>query len=107
MTDFSNPKDPLRGTEGAQLMRKIGLQCKGHGYDEVISAAFNLVINAIRQKNDSRMGADAEYREKAGKAGQLLLDHYDAVTGRRKSVFPFTQYVEMPVHVDPDMFRKH
>jgi hypothetical protein len=107
MTEFKNPNDPLKKEQGAELMRKLGLQCKGHQYDEVISAALNLAINAIRQKHDTRMGADAEYREKAGKTGQLLLDHYDSVTGKRKSIFPFTQHISMPFHVDPDLLRKH
>ena len=37
-----------------------------------------------------------------GRGKTILLDHYDAVTGRRRSVFPFTQQVKMPLHWEDD-----
>ena len=107
MDEFVNSADPLKRTEGADLFLKLTAQCVGHDYDEVASAALNLLLNALRQKHDSRMGAEAEYSEKTGRAHQMLLGHYDSVTGRRLSVFPHTQRINMPLHLDPDFLRRH
>ncbi len=39
----------------------------------------------------------------AARAKGLLFQHYDGVTGRRRSVFPFTQVLEVPHLKDKDV----
>jgi hypothetical protein len=74
--------------------------------DAVYGAAINVIVNAIRQVEGTRAGAEARYDELFGKGKTLLLDkHYDSVTGRRRSVFPFTQVVKMPLHWEDDDIR--
>ena len=66
--------------------------------------AVNLLGNAIRQSVPYRKQAEAIFDELTGNAKTLLLDkHYDAVTGKRRSVFPFTQVIEAPFHVERDV----
>ena len=63
------------------------------------SVAINLLVNSIRQCTARRKDAEAILDELHGRTKSTLLDmHYDPVTGLRRSVFPFTQVVQMPFH---------
>lgn len=70
---------------------------RGYSNEDVAGAAINLLINAIRQEQASRSGAEQNFNERFGRAKEMLLAHYDSVTGRRRSVFPFHQKIEMPI----------
>lgn len=73
--------------------------------DAVIGAAINILVNAIRQQEPFRAGAEARWTMFMGRGGTILLDHYDSVTGRRRTIFPFTQQVVMPIHHEDDEAR--
>jgi hypothetical protein len=94
-----NPKDPLRKASneaGVELFRKLSAQCDGFSTEAVIVGAMNLLINAVRTAHASRSGAERAFDEYTGKAKYVLLDqHYDYL-GRRRSVFPYTQVIEIP-----------
>lgn len=99
-----NPLDPLRKANPKQLelFRQLARLCVGFSIDEVIGASINVLINSVRQTYVSRAEAEAAWDMHFGKSKQLLLEHYDSVTGRRRSVFPHHQVVHMPRLVDKD-----
>jgi hypothetical protein len=108
LTNPVNGADPLLGTGPEKqkiLFDSMVRACHGHATDVVIGAALNLLINAIRQSAPSKDSAERDYNEIFGKGKGLLFQHYDSVTGKRRSVFPHTQVIEMPHLIADD--RKH
>jgi hypothetical protein len=93
----ANPKDPLLGVRtptDQEIFGIISQACAGLNTDQVMSVAVNLIINAIRQTHARRSDAEACISELFGKGAQILLNgHYDSVTGKRLSVYPFTQTI--------------
>ena len=92
-----NPKDPLNNTPDAEraLFSALAKVANGFTSDQVVGAALNLVVNAIRQANATDKGAlDAADRAHAAMR-KILVSHYDN-TGKRRNVFPFHQVIEMP-----------
>jgi hypothetical protein len=82
-----------------ELFEAMAKLCRGRPLDHVLSAASNLLVNALRQEVMLRKEAEAIIDELFAKAKTLLIDqHYDPVTGKRRNVFPFTQTLEMPFH---------
>lgn len=78
----------------------------GKNVDAVIGASINILINVLRQMEPTRKEAEARYDMLFGRGKTLLLDrHYDSVTGKRKTVFPFTQVVKLPYHHEDDVIR--
>jgi hypothetical protein len=97
--------DPLLGLpEQERLLFNAFKQASaGKNVDAVLGAALNIIINAIRQMEPTRAEAEARYDALFGRAKTLLIDrHYDSTTGRRKTIFPFTQSVKMPLHWEDD-----
>lgn len=97
--------DPLRNLQGQEelLFRLFSQQAVGKNVDAVMGAAINVLINAIRQNYELRKDAEAKIDELFGRAKMLLLaNHYDSVTGKRRSVFPHTQIVRMAYHMEDD-----
>lgn len=93
-----NPKDPLLGAAPppARVLFDRYTQATVAGAfhaDHVIDASVNMMVNALRQSHPTRQTVEARYDEIVGKAKTLLLSHYDSVTGKRRSIFPFTQHV--------------
>jgi len=105
----TNKQDPLLNTgaeSGRALFDMMSKVCNGFGRDDVVNAAVNILVNAIRQEQATRNSAEARYDELAAKTKGLLMGHYDSVTGKRRSVFPFTQHIHAElVHWD-DKFNK-
>jgi hypothetical protein len=102
-----NP-DPLLGLpEQERMLFELFKQAAaGKNVDAVIGAALNILINVLRQMEPTRNEAEARFDMLFGKAKTLLLDrHYDSVTGKRKTIFPFTQQVKMPLHWEDDVVR--
>jgi hypothetical protein len=92
--------DPLGGDV---LFKQVAALLNGVSSEIACVMAVNLLVNAIRQSVPYRKDAEAIIDELMGRAKTLLLDkHYDAVTGQRRSVFPFTQVIEAPFHVEQD-----
>lgn len=94
-----NPLDPLRDRPGeeTELFRAMTGACHGHTTEAVVGAAVNVLVNAVRQSAPSRQQAEQLFDDLMGRTKSLLLEkHYDSVTGRRRSVFPFNQTINAP-----------
>ena len=105
MSGFINPKDPIAksGPEHQLELFHNLVECsRGRTTEQVIGAAINLLVNAVRQSQPTRMGASMAMDEMTSKAHALLLDHYDSVSGKRRNVFPHTQVISMPHLIDRD-----
>lgn len=97
--------DPLRNLQGQEklLFDLFTTASTGKNVEAVMGAAVNVLINAIRQNYPTRDGAENKIGELFGRAQQMLLaNHYDSVTGRRRSVIPHTQIVRMAYHMEDD-----
>jgi hypothetical protein len=98
---MTNPNDPLTKPTAApdaarELFQNLSKVCSGFTAEQVIVAAINLLINAIRQNKATRDGAAQAFDEVSAHAKQMLLDqHYD-LTGKRRNIFPFHQTIEIP-----------
>lgn len=93
--------DPLRDLpdQGKLLFDQFTRSSNGMNLDVVMGAAANVIVNAIRQSYGMRAEAERKFDELFGRTKQLLLhNHYDSVTGRRRSVLPFTQVVNLSLH---------
>jgi hypothetical protein len=100
------PHDPLGSLRSQEemLFRIFGSAATGKNADAVMGAAVNIIMNAIRQNYPFRKDAEAKITELFGRASQLLLaNHYDSVTGKRRTVHPFTQVVRMAYHIEDDI----
>jgi hypothetical protein len=98
-------KDPLQSGSSPELFNALVQLCVGRPLEQTLSAAVNLMVNAVRQDVATRKQAEAIIDELIGKAKTTLLDqHYDTTTGLRKSVFPFTQRLQMPFHNNESEF---
>jgi hypothetical protein len=95
-------KDPLQ-TNGVpkQLWEAIVKHCETAPADVVFNVAVNLLVNAIRATVPERKDAERLIDAVTVRAKHILLEfHYDAVTGKRRTVFPFTQVAQAPFHVN-------
>ena len=92
------PEDPLRhGPKADQdLFRQFSALCNGFPTDAVMAAASNVLLNAIRQHNATRHEAELAFNELFGRMKAILVEHYDGASGRRRSVFPHNQVIEVP-----------
>lgn len=105
---LNNPQDPFHKSGPEQQKELFENFCKaanGRSTEVALGAAVNVIVNAIRQTCPTRALAEQRYDEIFGQNKSLLFQHYDSVTGRRRSIFPFTQVIEMPLHKEKD--RKH
>lgn len=105
MVNGFNPKDPLLGTGPDQqrsLFDAFSHAAGQHPVEDVIGASVNMLVNAIRQTYPQRNMAEARWLDLAGRIRELMLSHYDSVTGRRKSIFPFDQIISVPLHKEKD-----
>ena len=90
------PRDSLR-PPGVALFEAMGACAAGHPQEEVLSAAMNIVLNALRQNVSRRDEVIYQANELFGRSMELLLEHYDPVSNRRRSVVPFDQVIS-PAH---------
>jgi predicted ATPase len=100
--------DPLLGLPEQEraLFEQFKQAAAGKNVDAVIGAALNILINVLRQMEPTRAEAEARFDMLFGRAKTLLIDrHYDSVTGKRKTIFPFTQVVKMAYHHEDDEIR--
>jgi hypothetical protein len=103
-----NP-DPLQNAPdqaARQLFEKFQQLSAGRTADSVIGAAVNILINAIRQMEPFRKDAEARWDMLFGRGKSVLMDHYDATTGRKKSVIPHTQIIRSAFHLEDDEIRR-
>jgi hypothetical protein len=98
--DQKNVNDPLTKPQAAPdaarvLFGKLAKEANGFNHDDVVGAAGNMLINALRQRCAKRQRAEAEIDELFGRLKSALLQHYDGADNRR-SVFPFDQTIVVP-----------
>lgn len=100
--------DPLLGLPEQEraLFEVYKNAAAGKNVDAVIGASINMLINVIRQMEPTRAEAEARWDMLFGKGKTLLIDrHYDSVTGRKKTIFPYTQVVKAAYHEEDDLIR--
>ena len=98
MDPLRNEKDPLRKAgpmQQQELFRRFTAAANGFSMEDVIGACMNLLVNAVRQSNPTWPQASARYDEWMGRFKSVLSNHFDTVTGKRRSIFPFNQTVQM------------
>lgn len=93
-------KDPLKEIQGTMLMEAISQLLHNVPVNIVRDIAVSLLIDSMRQHIAHRNEAEAGINEIFGRAKDILLMHYDSVTGLRKALFPYTQVISPPLHVD-------
>lgn len=100
--------DPLKGLpeQERMLFEVFKNASAGKNVDAVIGASINMLINVIRQMEPTRVEAEARWDMLFGRGKSLLIDrHYDTVTGKRKTVFPFTQVIKSAFHFEDDVIK--
>lgn len=100
--DRSNPADPLSAAgppAAAELMRRMAQQANGFSFEDVVNAAANMLINAMRQQHATAGDAEDAFDRVASNAKAVLLgEHYrPGRHGKRISgVFAFRQDIVLP-----------
>ncbi len=97
-------KDPIQlsGPSGQlELFNRYSHLANGFSANDVINAAMNIVINALRQSCATKGKAELSFDELFGQAKTLLMNHYDS-TGRKKGIFPYDQIINVPHFIDPN-----
>lgn len=95
MRSILNPEAAER-----ELLGRIIPLVIGKPIQMVVGVSMNLLVNAIVQNVGSRKDAEAALDELFGKAKTIVLDqHYDTVTGKRRSIVPAASdhRIEMPL----------
>ena len=93
------PKDPMIAASPnaeCELFTQMAKAANGFSREQVVGAAINLVVNALRQTHAAQKGALDDFDMLTAKARALLAEHYDGM-GKRRNVFPFHQTIEMPL----------
>lgn len=96
MNELRNPKDPLhaQADAGKELFERFAKAANGFPAELAITAALNILINAVRQANPSQQKALAAFDEAVARTRGVLAEHY-GTTGERRNIFPFHQVMQM------------
>lgn len=100
-------RDPLKdsGTEGAKaLFTEFARLSNGRSIEDVLAACANMIANCLRQNYGLRSEVEGRMRELFERSMSVLLEHYDPVTGRRRSIIPFDQTIRPEPILSEDMF---
>lgn len=62
---------------------------------DVVQAAANILINALRQEHTTREAAERAFDEVFGRMKTVLVNHYDSL-GRKRGIFPYDQTLCVP-----------
>lgn len=93
---MNDPAKAQLGRIGGELFDAVCRTCNGASLEQVYNVAGNLLVNAIRMSTGERKDAEAKIDEVFARAKDVLLCCYDPVTGKRRSVYPFTQVAQAP-----------
>lgn len=101
LLDLNGPADPLAKApapdHGEALFRAMQQVAVGFSLDAVLSAAGNILVNAMRQKFATSREAANGFDEQAHRMKTSLLEHHYTTLGtRRQGSFPFNQTVSVP-----------
>ncbi len=80
------------------LFERMSEVCNGFSAEQVLGASANVLINAVRQSQNTREKASSRYDELFTRMKGILMDHYDSF-GRLKGIFPYNQNIDMPLTV--------
>ena len=103
--DRKNPADPLNAAgppAAAELMRSIAQQCDGFTFEDVVNAAANMIINALRQQHETAGAAEQAFDQVASSAKAVLIgQHYrPGRNGKRiQGAFAFRQGIVVPAGI--------
>lgn len=99
-----NGKDPILQAPDTQreLFNRFSRAADGFMTEDAITAAVNVLINALRQAHHTRAAADARFNELMSKTRSLLMDHYDGSGKRKAGLFPFNQTIHAELFNDRD-----
>lgn len=101
MNDNNDPlvKALAGAPDARELFASLAKHCEGMPINQVYTIAINLMVNAIRMTTPYRKDAEHVIDDLFGRAKKLLLElHYDSVSGKRRTTFPYTQMVRPPFH---------
>jgi len=93
--------DPLLETiekgDAREIFARLMQRCEGMPPLEQYTIALNLIVNTIRMTTPYRAEAERVIDDIFRRGKSVLLDqHYDAVTGRRRTTFAHSQMVQAP-----------
>jgi hypothetical protein len=93
-----NKADPLKDCDETrrELFGRFSKASNGFSQRDVIYAAVNLILNAVRQSCMKQKDAEAMLDEMMAHAKRTLLDQHYFPSGMRRNVFPFHQTIEAP-----------
>lgn len=91
-----NPLDPLRNTkpEGKEIFVEFCKVVVGRQRADVLDAMSNLLVNILREMDDTQKKAN-DHVDQFSAATKRLLDKHYTSTGRR-NIFPHTQVIDVP-----------
>jgi hypothetical protein len=101
------PKDTISdvGSDiGRALFQEFARASTGRPIEDVLSACANMIANCLRQNYGLRSEVEARMKELYGRSMELLLQHYDPVTGHRRSIIPFDQSIRPELILSDEMF---
>jgi|SoiMethySBSTD1v2_1073268.scaffolds.fasta_scaffold2734181_2 hypothetical protein len=101
------PKDSIRdpGSEtGRALFEEFVRAANGRSIEDVLSACANMIANCLRQNYGLKSEVETRLQELYARSAEVLLQHYDSTTGRRRSVVPFDQTVRPQLILNSDLF---
>jgi hypothetical protein len=107
MSLLIKPNDPLAKAgpdQQRELFTRFCSAANGFQAEDVIGAAINVLVNALRQAHTTRDKAMVAADEKAAKIKELLAANYTSA-GRVKGVFPYNQTIELEHFIDRDTVR--
>jgi hypothetical protein len=94
-----NGKDPLHKAgpnNQKELFRQFSQVANGFSIEDVVGATMNMLVNSVRQSNSTRASAESRWNDWTERFKEILLNrHYDSVTGKRRNVFPYEQFIQM------------
>jgi hypothetical protein len=91
-------KDPLQVNSShaqKELFDRFGSAANQFTTNDVVGAAANILINALRQTHKDRQSAEVGFDELFGRMKTILVNHYD-MNGRRRGLFPYDQTIGIP-----------
>ena len=93
-----NKADPLKNQDDTrrELFGRFSKAANNFEQRDVIYAAANLILNAIRQQGPKQKQAEAMFDEMMAHAKRTLLEQHYFPSGQRRNVFPFHQVIEPP-----------
>jgi hypothetical protein len=91
-------QDPLKDQDATrrELFGRMSKAANNFEQRDVVYAAVNLILNAIRQQCPKQKEAEALFDELMAHGKRTLLDQHYFPSGQRRSVYPFHQVIEPP-----------